>query len=343
MRQPLPTIDLHSIRTADPERKRELLVDLRTVCHEIGFFYVKHHGIDPCLLDEVLNCTKAFFDLPLSDKDACSISLSPHFRGYGRFREELTEGVPDRKETFDLGLESAMRTEAEISRNPFLKLIGPKQWPNPVLLPSFQRTILAFIDACRALGLELVSLMSQSLGLSDCHMTQSFQGQYRYAMLRLIRYPPACPGVLKEGSQEQEHSREQEFGVGPHVDAGCLALLHQDAVGGLQVQTRGGEWMDAPPIGGTLLVNLGRMLQVWTDGFFLATPHRVLSHPDKVRVSAPFFLEPDLLAVLHPLPLPLELREQRHAALDKEAPASVYGEHMLRVFERSFQSKPSTG
>ena len=132
------------------------------------------------------------------------------------------------------------------------------------------------------------------------------------------RYPPA-PQVDDASEKEKEKNEDGDgdgdenegvgsFGVGAHTDSGYLSILLQDDVGGLQVQNGEGEWIEAPPLPGCMVVNLGEMLQLCTGGYYLATPHRVVSRPsseNKDRISVPYFWNPRLDAVISPIdPLP---------------------------------------
>ncbi len=129
---------------------------------------------------------------------------------------------------------------------------------------------------------------------------------------------------------------EPQLGVGPHTDLGCLVLLLQDEVGGLQVQNCNGKWVDAPPIKDTFVVNIGEMLQIWSNNYFLATPHRVINTASRVRHSIPFFFEPNLTAKVSPLAISQELLDKMNRTPVASDHSLIYGEHMLKVYQRSF-------
>lgn len=275
-------------------------------------------------MEQILNQTSAFFDLPQSEKERVSLSLSPHFRGYGKLMEEMTQGKPDFKESMDFGLEQRAR-KLEVTK-PYLKLQGPNQWPTSNLLDhEWKSTLLKYIAEMQRLGEKLMGAMSLTLGLPESIFAEKFSStsEDSFALLRLLRYPPTKDDA-------------SGFGVGPHVDSGCLVILLQDEVGGLQVQNRQNHWVDAPPIPGTFVVNIGYMLQIWSSNYFLATPHRVLSSSTRVRHSVPFFFEPSLTTEVKAIDLPLELRTAQTSAA--KADAVVYGEHMWKVAVRSFSS-----
>lgn len=303
---------------------------LRTVCHQVGFFYIKNHGLSQKQMTKMLNLTSAFFDLPDHEKEAISISRSPHYRGYGKLCAELTKGKPDFKETYDLGLETSPSIAS--SDKPYLLLRGPNQWPDAPQLKKmrWKENMLDYIQTLQKIGEQLIGAMSLALGFPENFLRSQFCGssQDAYAILRLLRYPP---GHIR-GADE-----EPELGVGPHVDSGCLIILLQDSVGGLQVQNCEGQWIDAAPIPGTLVVNIGEMLQIWSNNYFQATPHRVINTSNKIRHSIPFFFEPNLSSVITPLDLPdKKLFTSDRLPVNPDAKV-IYGEHMLKVYQRSFQ------
>ena len=313
----IPTLDMRQYLSGDTQAKQDFCKQLCDTCHQVGFFYLQHHNIPISLMRSVLKEAKAFFELPQHVKNEIDISHSAHYRGYGRLQAETTLGIPDYKETYDLGLEKTALTKTEQA---YQTLHGPNQWPTSGKFDHlrFRSTITQYIDSMTQLGLQIMLAISEGLGISSEHLSSGFDpnSDDAYAMLRLLHYPPT------------HNDDEQKFGVGPHVDAGCLVFLLQDDVGGLQVQNHAGDWIDAPPREDTFIVNIGEMLQLWTSHYFKATPHRVMNHHDKFRISAPFFFEPNLSTVIKPLSIFNQSAADAHGVL--------YGEHMLKIFERSF-------
>lgn len=309
----IPTLDFSLYLNGGSGEQKAFCQQLCDTCHDIGFFYLKNHGIASTLMNDILAQSKIFFNLPQHEKDQIDISQSPHFRGYGKLNAEITQGIPDYKETYDLGLE---RTAHNSPDKPYLSLHGPNQWPSS-LEPVFSDTVQSYMNQMLQLGQQLMHAVASGLGIRNPEFTNSFDitTDDAYAMLRLLHYPPT-------------RNDKNKFGVGAHVDAGCLVFLLQDETGGLQVQNRSGEWIDAPPVENHFIVNIGEMLQVWTNQYFTATPHRVLNNSERFRISAPFFFEPNLSAIVSPLPI-----------FDKPIDNNVkisYGQHMLKVFQRSF-------
>ena len=319
----IPVLDLQ-----DFEKKQDFFVkQLRDVCHHIGFFYVKNHGLSSSLMTRMLTLTEAFFNLPQEEKEAINIALSPHYRGYGKLGAEITEGKADYKESYDLGREQPAR--AMPFTPPFFILQGPNQWPSSNLLP-WKETVLEYIAGMQKLGEQLMRAMSLTLGFPRDYFANQFcaESEDSYAILRLLRYPP---GRISANA-------EPELGVGAHVDSGCLVMLLQDEIGGLQVQNSRGEWIDAPPIADTLVINMGMMLQIWSNNYFLAAPHRVINSSNKIRHSVPFFFEPNLTTEVTPLNISSQLLAQMTRPKADPTTKVIYGNHMLKVFHRSFSS-----
>lgn len=335
--QTIPLFELDDFHKAPAEFAQRL----REACHHIGFFYLRSSSIRLQLMEEMLQATARFFNLPQPIKDEINISKSPHFRGYGKLNQEMTLGLPDFKETYDLGLEQPARPL--LPGKAYLKLQGPNPWPDLKHQPdqnaeplgdAWKSQILDYIQIMQKLGEQLMSALALGLGKSPDFFAEQFKAdsQDSFAMLRLLKYPPSPPAT---------NGATPTYGVGPHVDSGCLVILLQDEVGGLQVQNRKGEWIDVPPLPGTWVVNIGKMLQLWSNHYFLATPHRVLNSTSKVRHSVPFFFEPSLSTEVRPLDLPPELgRGMADSTCVAETAVSpvIYGEYMLKVFERSFPS-----
>lgn len=310
----IPTLDMSRYFNGEAHDREIFCQQLCDTGHDIGFFYLKNHGIPASLLNEVLTQANLFFHLPQHEKNNIDITHSPHFRGYGKLNAETTGGIADYKETYDLGLERQARSSQD---KPYLNLHGPNQWPSS-LQPVFSGIIQSYMNQMLQLGQHTMHAVASGLGISNPDFSNSFDitAADTYAMLRLLHYPPAS------------HNTNQ-FGVGAHVDAGCLVFLLQDEIGGLQVQNRSGEWLDVPPLENHFIVNIGEMLQVWTNQYFTATPHRVLNNTHHDRISAPFFFEPNLSAVISPMPI------FNQPVIDNDINV-IYGEHMLKVFQRSF-------
>ncbi|MEZ5227048.1 MAG: 2-oxoglutarate and iron-dependent oxygenase domain-containing protein [Acidimicrobiales bacterium] len=280
----IPEIDLaHWRSAADDGERRAFAEQVCRICHEVGFFQLVGHGIEPDFLDEHARQRARFFALPEADRLSIDKRNSPHFRGFEPVGSELTGGRPDLREQLDLSTEHPVRgLDLE---PPYLRLDGPNQWIDEGLLPGFRAHMSEFFAAMQQLADELLELFSVGLGLAVSHLREMF-GSYPHSLVKLIHYPP----TPSDGA-----------GVNPHHDAGFLTLLLQHEVSGLQVLNPADEWIDVAPTPGAFVVNIGEMLQEMTGNYFVATTHRVITGAE--RFSSAWFHGPDLTTRLDPLPL----------------------------------------
>jgi isopenicillin N synthase-like dioxygenase len=286
-------------------QRQGFLDDLRHAARDVGFFYLTGHGIDADLLKQVQSHARQFFALPASEKTAVGMINSPHFRGYNRAASEITRGKPDLREQFDLGAERDALTLDENSPY-WARLQGPNQWP--AALPTLKPLLLDWQQAMTEMSLRLLRAFAQALSLPQESFDQLY-GDKPNEHIKLMRYPGQVPD-------------ESNQGVGAHKDSGFLSFLLQDHQTGLQVEIEEGRWIDALPRDNTLVVNIGELLELATNGYLRATVHRVLSPPEgSERLSIAFFLGAQLDAVvpLYPLPTAL-LSKARGPASDPDNP-----------------------
>ncbi|MFI6400110.1 isopenicillin N synthase family dioxygenase [Rhodococcus coprophilus] len=272
----LPIIDLTRFDGAPAERVAEL-ERLRTVTHEIGFFHLTGHGIDPAAADDLITDSRAFFALPDATKLEIENTHSPHFRGYTRVGGERTQGNIDWREQLDIGPEREAVAEVDDAR-PWEVLHGPNLWPDQV--PQLRSSALHWMERLQTVGLRLLRAWAESLGAPAAFFDEVFADPD--PLLKIVRYPGHDRSVTDQG-------------VGSHNDVGALTLLYPEPGStGFQVQ-RDGEWVEIDPLPGHLLVNIGELLELATGGYLTATVHRV--EPPAAgsdRVSLPFFLNPAL-------------------------------------------------
>ncbi|WP_236191218.1 isopenicillin N synthase family dioxygenase [Pseudomonas paraglycinae] len=296
----LPILDLSQL-DGTPSQRQAFLDDLRHAARDVGFFYLTGHGIDARLLEQVQDYARQFFALPDSEKTAVGMINSPHFRGYNRAASEITRGQPDQREQFDLGAErDVLPLNADSPL--WARLQGPNQWPEA--LPQLKPLLLDWQQAMTQMSLRLLRAFAQALSLPEDAFDRLY-GDKPNEHIKLMRYP----GQASTASNQ---------GVGAHKDSGFLSFLLQDQQAGLQVEIEEGRWIDALPRDNTLVVNIGELLELATNGYLRATVHRVVSPPvGSERLSIAFFLGAQLDAVvpLYPLPTAL-LREARGPASD---------------------------
>ena len=278
----IPILDLSPL-TAGRDT-HDLARDFARAYGETGFAYVIGHGIDPALRTAIFDTARAFHALPEEAKTA--IALDRNHRGYIAINTSTDVTTDLAEVTKPNQSASFMMMREDAVADPEVYLSGPNQWPE---LPGFRATCEAYVDAMSGLGRALMGLALDAIGASDRGVLEAFDTPTIW--LRLLHYPPqpaAAPGDL--------------FGSAPHRDFGCLTLLAQDDVGGLQVQTPEGHWIDAVPRSDAFIVNVGDMLHRLSNGRLRSTPHRVINRSGRERYSVPFFFDPHVSATIAPLP-----------------------------------------
>lgn len=313
----LPIIDLTALNAEDPAE----IARLQTALHDSGFLYLTGHAFTPAMVDRMFATAREFFALPLADRLAIDNINSAQFRGYTQVGYEYTKGSADQRDQLDIANERDA-LDLTAADPAYLRLIGPNQWP--AALPELRSVALEWFELARLTSHQLLRGIALALGQRADLFAPWFDDQ-THDNMKIIRYP---------GRQ----SRQGDQGVGAHKDYGWIALLLQDDLGGLQVQTLDGNWLDAPPIPGTFVVNLGEMLEIVSGGYMRATVHRVVS-PDTTqdRISVPFFPGPRLDAVIPQVALPPELAAKaRGVEADPDNPMSeLYGENVLKGWLRA--------
>jgi isopenicillin N synthase-like dioxygenase len=294
---PAPEVPLLDARLleAGPEPRAHFIRQLVEACRETGAFQLIHHSVPPPLYREALQVARDFFALPLEEKVALDIAHSRHFRGYSR----MSNGR-DWREQVHLGREEAPGGFG--SEPMYLRLQGPNPWPRG---ERWRSVLLSYLHAVEAVGHQLLGALAQGLQLTEDPFARELARE-PYLVMKLIHYLP-----------QPAESAPSRSGVAAHCDFSWLTLLLQDELGGLQVRNLSGEWVEVEPIPGTLVVNLGELMQLATEGVFQATPHRVTNRSrEKARTSIPVFLCPNLRSRVTPLPVPAEWREPSRTAVD---------------------------
>ncbi|MDQ1171242.1 isopenicillin N synthase-like dioxygenase [Microbacterium proteolyticum] len=309
----LPVLDL-SLLDEGPDAAARFRDDLRAATHDVGFFYLTGTGVSPELEARLLQAAKDFFALPEADKLAIENVTSPHFRGYTRVGGERTQGRVDWREQIDIGPERAAIDDPDTPG--YNRLIGPNLWP--AAQPELKDVVTEWHDHLTGVARKLLRAWALALGAEEQYFDRHFGDPQ--TLIKIVRYPG------KDDPTPQQ-------GVGAHKDSGVLTLLWvEPGKGGLQVE-RDGEWVDAPPVPGAFVVNIGELLEYATQGYLRATNHRVISprFPDE-RISVPFFFNPALDARLPIIDLPAELAaDARGVSDDPTNPIhATYGENALK-------------
>lgn len=280
----IPIIDLTDL--LDNSHPQAVADAIGTSCRDIGFLYIKNHGIPARLIQSVFAQAQNFFARPDDYKLQHHIKRSPAHRGYFPLFEENTDPnlTADLKEGFDLARDLPPE-HPKVQQG--LPLHGSNVWPQD--MPEFKRIIEDYFQALTQLANQLMQAFALALGLERDFFASKIDEPL--AQLRLLHYPP-----------QEGHIEHKTLGCGAHTDYGCLTILAQDQIGGLQVQNAAGQWVAVPPIPNTLVVNLGDQMARWTNDLFKATPHRVINTSGWERYSLPFFFDPNWDTVVECLP-----------------------------------------
>ena len=182
---------------------------------------------------------------------------------------------PDNKESFIWGWD-VDPDDPDIEHSN--RILAPNRWPD--VLPELRDALDDYIKTINCLGIALLRAFAAGLGLPHDHFVKHFDKPLTRAAV--VYYPP-----------QPDDMGDSQFGVSPHTDYGCLTLVYQDAVGGLQVATRAGEWVTAVPIEGTFVVNIGDLMARWSNNHFKSTPHRVVNSSGVTRCSVAMFIDPN--------------------------------------------------
>jgi len=292
--------------------------EIQRACEDLGFFYATGHAIGAETLAKLNSVSRTFFALPEAEKMKIAMAKGGRaWRGYFPVGGELTSGKPDRKQGLYFGEELGV-SDPRVAAG--LPLHGVNQFPEAV--PELRAAVLAFMDeATRS-----AHAIMQGIALSLCLDAQYFRRTYTSdptLLFRVFEYPAGD---------------DESWGVGEHTDYGLLTLLAQDENGGLQVKTPQG-WIEAPPIEGALVCNIGDMLDRLTGGAYRSTPHRVRNISGKSRLSFPFFFDPGWNADIVPLPAHAVARDdssQRWDQASVHAFSGTYGEYLMSKVSKVF-------
>jgi len=316
----LPVIDMSPLYGREADACAAVARQIARACADTGFFYVTGHGIAPELLRAIDAYGRAFFALPEAEKMQIAMAKGGRaWRGFFPVGGELTSGRPDIKEGIYFGSELP-------SSDPRVKSGTPLHGANlfPAQVPQLRDAVFGYLHAATRASHALMEGIALSLGLD----AQYFRKQYTAdptILFRIFHYPSA---TYEDGT----------WGVGEHTDYGLLTLLAQDDIGGLQVKTRDG-WIEAPPIPGTLICNIGDMLDRLTGGAYKSTPHRARNVSGISRISFPFFFDPGFEAEIVPLPSHAVLADDRDTRWDRASVhdfRGTYGDYLLGKVSKVF-------
>lgn len=285
----------------------ELVPRLRHACTTVGFFYIKDHGVCQSVIDDTFQCAEGFFAQEEEIKNEIDFKKSDILRGYESLAKTRTDESKraDLNECFNCGYEtfldpqqsargvdgeSSQLSQSSITPSPpvtggnAIRLQGPNAWPSQ---PGFKTAVSIYYGEVLTLARRLARLFAVVLELPPNFFDDMITTPG--AMMRLIHYPP------------QDPKKEDALGIGAHTDIECFTILCQGTQPALQILNVEGAWIEAPPVPGTFVVNIGDLLARWSNDVFISTVHRVLNVTGHERYSIPFFFGPDYNTVIEPL------------------------------------------
>uniref|UniRef100_A0A0W0F3Y2 Fe2OG dioxygenase domain-containing protein n=1 Tax=Moniliophthora roreri TaxID=221103 RepID=A0A0W0F3Y2_MONRR len=320
------------------ERRAATSAAIHEACINFGFFYLDISAFaDPRDTEELASLAREFFSLPQEEKDKLALSNQDHARGYARLKENVTNGKADNHE----GLDFYRPVENPDKNKP---LWGENQWPT---IPGFREKYEKWIEKMKMLGPIVMEAYVSAVLIQRVHFVNVEQDGYwsgsSVHILFNFGYPPL----------PDDHNG---FSCGAHRDYGCLTFLYADPtpnalqvlvqrfgigadVAGLPVEqgNEEGVWISANPIPGCVVCNIGEMWEIWTNGLYKSTLHRVIHRGTNYRVSIPFFFEPNFDAVVKPLDAALRIQDSRkEPPSDKQYKPVKYGDFLLGKVSNNF-------
>jgi isopenicillin N synthase-like dioxygenase len=284
----IPILDLAPYLDGETGAERRLADELRWASENVGFYFIRNHGVDQALIDATFAQAACFHALPMAEKQKLLINKDQI--GYLPMGgAKMRSSDVNRNTRHDLNEALFIRRERSpddpdvIAGKPWR---GLNQWP--ANLPGFRETVAAYWTRMEALGQAMLPLYDLALATPPGFFRERFEGAH--VNLRLSHYPPD----LMAG--------DNQFGIAPHTDSGFMTFLPQSAVPGLEIRTTSGKWIAVPPMPGTYLVNTGDILHQWTNRRFLSTPHRAINRSKTDRYAIPFFYDPNTDVMIECLP-----------------------------------------
>lgn len=275
----LPVIDLGPFMGQGAVEDRiRMARAVRSACIDIGFFYVTGHGFSPAELDVVLTQGRQFFALPLAEKMKVlsqNVDMPGFVRTGGIDPEKNRDKVVDIKERFSLTRE--LKPGEQIRSD---WRVGKTQWPSQDMLPQFESALKDYVARLESVVAALNHAFALSLELPE----EFFDPLYARPDMTLTFnfYPPVDPAKLKA----------TQWSFSPHADYTAFTVLLQDSSGGLQARNAAGKWIEVAPQPGTFVVNVGNLLERWTNDLYKSTLHRALHVGNDPRISGALFVYP---------------------------------------------------
>ncbi|KAL3459730.1 hypothetical protein BJX64DRAFT_278961 [Aspergillus heterothallicus] len=286
----IPIIDLTNMCSPHLEQRKSVAIEIFNACTNVGFFYIKNHGVPQELVDGAFGEARRFFhELSDQQKMELDISKNTEFYGYAPIRSTPAATGQVRRRLFEsinFGYEPQFDDAAVGSEDN-----GPSFWPKEEELPAFKRNLGEYYRSVMNLSRNLLRMFALGLDLDEDFFDQFFKRPG--VLLKLNHYPRSLP---------LDDDAARDAGIGAHSDLESFTILAQDEVKSLEVLSKDGQWVEAKPVRGTFVVNIGDAMAMWTNDLFLSTIHRAFNREGKARYSIPFFFGADYNAVMETLP-----------------------------------------
>ncbi|MBH96842.1 MAG: 2OG-Fe(II) oxygenase [Rhodospirillaceae bacterium] len=304
----IPVIDISALRAKN---------DIDTVARslvwaasELGFIYVRGHGVSPKTIQDARSASLQFFALPDADKIDAEINTYHHGHLKAASTVMYDGAKPDLKESFNFGIELDSAAYGNLPQNP---LLGPNKWPSA--LKNLKSHVYPFFEAASSCAEDLLRGFAVGVGLDE-----NFFIRYRDR--------PVSRGSLQYYPPQTSGNDSAQFGVAPHTDFGVLTVLCQDNIGGLELQMLDGQWRAVPPIDDTLVINVGDLLERWSNGLFRSTPHRVINRSRKERLSLVLAYDPNFETPV--------VAQQLNSREPPKWESTTVGNYLIQRFEQAF-------
>ncbi|XP_076926075.1 protein LATERAL BRANCHING OXIDOREDUCTASE 1-like [Bidens hawaiensis] len=277
-----PYITITSSPNTNPEAIHNLVDQIRDACKNWGFFQVINHGVPIDSREKIQLAAKRFFDQPTDEKRQVKRGEKNPF---GYYDTEHTKNVRDWKEVFDFTVDAPAVMPVSYESDDEETVEYDNQWPQ--YPPELREACEEYVKEVQKLSFKLLALIALSLNLAEDRFEPFFKDHTTF--VRLNHYPPCLAPDLA-------------LGVGRHKDAGALTVLAQDDVGGLEVKRKSdGEWIFVNPTPNAFIINVGDIIQVWSNDAYESVEHRVRVNFTRERFSIPFFMNPAHYTVVEPI------------------------------------------
>ena len=312
----IPVLDFSIFVDGNQTEKEVFASELRWIQEKIGFYYLVNHGIDGDLIGAAIRQIEELHSLPIKEK--LKLKVDENATGYVPINSTIyvttdiaQNDKPDLNENYRIVRDRDPDHPSILAGR---RYTGPNKWPNSKLLPNFKNTMLKFFSAMEGLGYSLLPLYAQALGLNPEHFNNYFTDPMWFT--RNVHYPAV-------------KAQRNQFGIAPHSDHGFITLLPVSKVPGLEVKTQEGSWISGEYVENAICINSGDFMKKWTNGRFIATPHRVLP-PKQERYISAFFFNPNWDVLSAPLP----------GCLDEQNPLkfeiTTFYNHLCNYIDRNY-------